>query len=161
MIADRQGDTTGYALDALQARGELFVNPGEQVYEGMVIGEHNRESDLDVNCVREKKLSNVRSKNKDENIILQAPIRHTIEAALEFIDRDEIKDYQYTNEGTAKLKTAIGEIDTVIYSSTRPNSTRVSRFWYAPSLGFLPVRAEQERKGKVETVLTVLKIERP
>lgn len=81
--------------------------------------------------------------------------------SIEFIDRDEIKDYQYTNEGTAKLKTALGEIDTVIYASTRPNSTRVSRFWYAPSLGFLPVRAEQERKGKVETVLSVLKIERP
>lgn len=80
---------------------------------------------------------------------------------IEFIDRDEIKDYQYTNEGTAKIKTAIGDIDTVIYSSTRPNSTRVSRFWYAPSLGFLPVRAEQQRKGKVETVLTVLKVERP
>ncbi len=80
---------------------------------------------------------------------------------IEFIDRDEIKDYQYTNEGTAVLKTAIGDIDTVIYSSTRPNSTRVSRFWYAPSLGFLPVRAEQQRKGKVETVLTVLKVERP
>jgi hypothetical protein len=80
---------------------------------------------------------------------------------IEFIDRDEIKDYQYTNEGTAKLKTAIGDIDTVIYSSTRPNSTRVSRFWYAPSLGYLPVRAEQQRKGKVETVLSVLKIEKP
>jgi len=79
---------------------------------------------------------------------------------IEFIDRDEIKDYQYTNEGTVKLKTAIGDIDTVVYSSTRPNSTRVSRFWYAPSLGFLPVRAEQQRKGKVETVLSVLKIER-
>ena len=81
--------------------------------------------------------------------------------SIEFIDRDEIKDYVYTNEGTAKLKTAIGDIDTVIYSSTRPDSTRVSRFWYAPSLGFLPVRAEQQRKGKVETVLSVLKVERP
>jgi hypothetical protein len=81
--------------------------------------------------------------------------------SIEFIDRDEIKAYLYTNEGTAKLKTAIGEIDTVIYSSTRPDSTRVSRFWYAPSLGFLPVRAEQQRKGKVETVLSVLKVERP
>ncbi|MEQ1579469.1 MAG: DUF3108 domain-containing protein [Steroidobacteraceae bacterium] len=81
--------------------------------------------------------------------------------SIEFIDRNEIKDYVYTNEGTAKLKTAIGEIDTVIYSSTRPDSTRVSRFWYAPSLGFLPVRAEQQRKGKVETVLSVLKVERP
>jgi hypothetical protein len=80
---------------------------------------------------------------------------------VEFIDRNEVKDYLYTNEGTAKLKTAVGDIDTVIYSSTRPNSTRVSRFWYAPSLGFLPVRAEQQRKGKVETVLSVLKVERP
>jgi GTP-binding protein len=56
----------------------------------MVIGEHNRESDIDVNVAREKKLTNVRSKNKDDNIVLSPPVVHTIESALEFIDRDEL-----------------------------------------------------------------------
>jgi GTP-binding protein len=90
LVSDRQGIVTEYALAHLDDRGRMFVGPGDEVYEGMVIGEHNRESDLDVNCVREKKLSNVRSKNKDENIILQAPTKYTIEGALEFIDRDEL-----------------------------------------------------------------------
>jgi len=90
LVSDRSGVVTEYALAHLEDRGRMFVGPGTEVYEGMVIGEHNRESDLDVNVVREKKLSNVRSKNKDENVILAPPVRHTIESALEFIDRDEL-----------------------------------------------------------------------
>ena len=90
LVADRAGVTTEYALAHLEPRGRMFVAPGATVYEGMVVGEHNRPSDLDVNAVREKKLNNVREKNKDENILLAAPIIHTIETALEFIDQDEI-----------------------------------------------------------------------
>ena len=90
MVADRAGPVTAYALFHLEPRGRLFVGPGDEVYEGMVVGEHNRESDLDVNVCREKKLSNVRSKNKDDNVVLSPPLRHGIESALEFIDRDEV-----------------------------------------------------------------------
>ncbi len=79
---------------------------------------------------------------------------------LAFIDRNEIKSYRYTKEGTERLKTAAGEVDTVIYSSSREGSSRVSKIWYAPSLGYTPVRAEQVRRGKVETVLTLTKLER-
>jgi len=92
MVADRTGECTAYALDHLQPRGILFVAPGDSVYEGMIVGEHNRENDLDVNIVREKKLSNVRSKNKDENTVLQPPKVVTLENGLEFIDRDEIME---------------------------------------------------------------------
>ncbi|HEX2677084.1 MAG TPA: translational GTPase TypA [Polyangiales bacterium] len=90
LVSDRIGTVTEYALDHLQPRGRLFVKPGDEVYEGMLVGEHNRPNDLDVNSVREKKLNNIREKNKDENIILAAPIQHTIETALDFIDQDEI-----------------------------------------------------------------------
>jgi len=90
LVSDRAGATTQYALFHLEPRGKLFVAPGAEVYEGMVVGEHNRGNDLDVNPCKEKKLSNVREKNKDENIILASATTHTIETALEFIDGDEI-----------------------------------------------------------------------
>jgi GTP-binding protein len=92
MVADRTGECTAYALDHLQPRGVLFVQPGDMVYEGMIVGEHNRENDLDVNIVREKKLSNVRSKNKDDNVVLSPPRIITLENGLEIIDRDELME---------------------------------------------------------------------
>lgn len=90
IVSDRAGTATPYALFHLQPRGVLFIEPGAEVYEGMIIGEHNRPNDLDVNVTREKKLTNIRAAGKDENIIL-APARIlTIETAIEFIDRDEL-----------------------------------------------------------------------
>lgn len=71
------------------------------------------------------------------------------------IDDNRIKEYTYTRTGTATLDTALGKIETVIYESTRPGSSRVSRFWMAPSLDYVAVRAEQVRKGKVETVMLI------
>ncbi|MEY4581228.1 MAG: hypothetical protein RL701_5931, partial [Pseudomonadota bacterium] len=90
LVSDRTGSVTAYAQFHLEDRGKMFVGPGAEVYEGMVVGEHNRNNDLDVNVCKEKKLSNVREKNKDENIILAQPTKHTIETALDFIDADEI-----------------------------------------------------------------------
>ncbi|MCC6214748.1 MAG: translational GTPase TypA [Polyangiaceae bacterium] len=90
MVADRAGATTPYALFHLQPRGVLFVGSGVEVYEGMVVGEHNRASDLDVNVTREKKLTNIRAAGRDENVILTPPRVPTIESALEFIDKDEL-----------------------------------------------------------------------
>jgi GTP-binding protein len=92
MIADRAGQTIPYALFHLQPRGILFVNPGEAVYEGMIVGEHNRPNDLDVNVVREKKLTNIRAAGRDENVILTPPHLLSIDTALEFIDRDELAE---------------------------------------------------------------------
>ncbi|MBC7983188.1 MAG: DUF3108 domain-containing protein [Candidatus Obscuribacterales bacterium] len=76
-----------------------------------------------------------------------------------FIDRDELKEYQYSRLREERLKTALGELDTVVYQSTRANSDRVSRLWYAPARGFIPVRGEQQRKGKIETVFEIQKLQ--
>src|SRR5690606_14470677 len=89
IISDRAGKATPYALYNLLASGRQFVKPGEQVYEGMVIGEHTRGNDLVVNCVREKQLTNVRTAGKDENIILPPIPPRTLEWALDWIDNDE------------------------------------------------------------------------
>ena len=90
IVSDRTGVTTPYALFHIQPRGTLLIEAGTPVYEGMIIGEHNRDNDLDVNCVREKKLTNIRAAGKDENVVLVPPRKLTIDAALEFIDRDEL-----------------------------------------------------------------------
>jgi GTP-binding protein len=89
LVADRPGPTTAYALYNLQERGELFIGPGIEVYEGMIIGENARDNDLDVNAVREKKLTNMRSSTADEAIRL-VPFRTlNLEQAIEFIADDE------------------------------------------------------------------------
>jgi len=79
---------------------------------------------------------------------------------ITFIDRDALKEYTYLRVRDEKRKTQLGEVDTIVYSSSRPGSNRVSRLWYAPSLGFVPVRGEQERKGKIETVFEIQKLAR-
>ena len=89
LVADRPGNTTAYALWSLQERGELFAGPGTAVYEGMIIGENSRDNDLDVNAVREKKLTNMRSSTADDAIRL-VPFRPlNLEQAIEFIAEDE------------------------------------------------------------------------
>jgi len=90
IVADRAGVSTPYAMNHLQARGEFFISPGLDVYEGMIIGEHNRPNDTDVNVTKEKKLSNVRNHGKDENVMLAVPRTLTIETAMEWIDADEL-----------------------------------------------------------------------
>jgi GTP-binding protein len=90
LVADRSGSATGYALYNLQERGELFVRPGTEVYEGMIIGENARTVDLDVNVTKEKKLTNMRASTADEAIRL-VPFRDlSLEQALEFINDDEL-----------------------------------------------------------------------
>jgi GTP-binding protein len=90
IVADRPGVTTPYALHHLQPRGTFFLGPGVDVYEGMIIGEHNRPNDTDVNPIKEKKLTNVRNHGKDENVLLAPPRVLTIETAMEWIDADEL-----------------------------------------------------------------------
>jgi GTP-binding protein len=89
LVADRSGKTTAYAIWNLQERGEIFVTPGTEVYEGMVVGENARSVDLDVNIVKEKKLTNMRSSTADEAIRLVPPRILNLEQAIEFIREDE------------------------------------------------------------------------
>ncbi len=90
IVADRGGVSTPYALHHLQPRGSFFVTPGVEVYQGMIVGQHNRPNDTDVNVIKEKKLSNVRNHGKDENVLLAPPRVLTIETAMEWIDADEL-----------------------------------------------------------------------
>jgi len=90
IISDRSGVTVPYALFSIQDRGSLFVGPGVQVYEGMIIGEHAHPTDLNVNACREKKLTNIRAAGRDENVILTPPIEMTLEMSLEWIAEDEL-----------------------------------------------------------------------
>jgi GTP-binding protein len=90
IVSDRQGDTVPYALFSIQERGMLFVGPGVQVYQGMIIGENAHPSDLNVNACREKKLTNIRAAGRDENVILTPPREMSLEKALEWIAADEL-----------------------------------------------------------------------
>ncbi|GAB4255952.1 MAG: translational GTPase TypA [Deferrisomatales bacterium] len=90
LVADRPGRTTTYSLFHLQPRGTLFVGPGVEVYEGMIVGENSRDNDLDVNVTREKKLTNIRAAGSDEALRLVPPHEMTLERALEWIDGDEL-----------------------------------------------------------------------
>ena len=90
LVADRSGKSVAYALFNLEPRGRLFLGPGVEVYEGMIIGEHNRNSDLNVNPCKEKKLTNVRASGKDENTVLTPVLPLTLEQAIEFIVDDEV-----------------------------------------------------------------------
>ena len=90
MISNANGKAVGFALFNLQERGRLMVAPNDPVYEGMVVGLYSRDTDLTVNPIKEKKLTNMRASGKDDNILLDTPVRHTLEQALEFIDGDEL-----------------------------------------------------------------------
>jgi len=90
LVADRTGKTTIYALFHLQPRGTLFIRENTQVYEGMIIGENSRDNDLDVNVIKEKKLTNIRASNADEALQLVPPHLMSLEQAIEFIKEDEL-----------------------------------------------------------------------
>ena len=89
LVADRRGQTAGFALFGLQERGTLFVAPGEEVYEGMIVGENARPEDLDVNAVKEKHLTNIRSSNSDVLVRLVPARKLSLDQALEFLRDDD------------------------------------------------------------------------
>ena len=90
LISNVDGETTQYALFALQERGTLFVDPGAKVYEGLIIGENSRGDDLEVNPVKEKKLTNIRAAGKDDALLLVPPRRMSLEQAIAYIEDDEL-----------------------------------------------------------------------
>ncbi len=90
LVSNGTGKSVGFGLFNLQERGKLFIGPGEELYEGMVIGIHSRDNDLVVNPLKAKQLTNMRASGSDENIILVPPIRMSLEQALEFIEDDEL-----------------------------------------------------------------------
>jgi GTP-binding protein len=90
LVSDRSGEAVPYALFNLEPRGQLFVTPGEPVYEGMIVGEHNRDGDLNVNPCKTKKLTNMRAAGKDDAVVLTPVLPMTLERAIQFIRDDEM-----------------------------------------------------------------------
>ena len=90
LIANSAGQAAAYALANLEDRGPLMVEPQTQVYEGMIVGEHSRENDLEVNVIKGKKLTNVRASGKDDNIQLTPPLKLSLEEAMSYITDDEL-----------------------------------------------------------------------
>jgi GTP-binding protein len=114
LVSDRRGSVAGFALFNLQERGTLFVGPGDEVYEGMIVGENSRADDLDVNACKEKHLTNMRKSTADELIRLVPPRRLALDQALEFLRDDECVEATPASvrlrkaelEQTARLKTS-------------------------------------------------------
>src|SRR3954464_6014755 len=114
LVADRQGETAAFALFGLQERGMLFVGPGEDVYEGMIVGENSRAEDIDVNAIKEKQQTNVRAASADLLIRLVPAKRLSLEEAVEFLHADEaveitpksVRLRKATLDKTARLKAA-------------------------------------------------------
>jgi GTP-binding protein len=90
LVSLEQGPAVAYALWNLEERGSLFIGPGEKVYPGMIIGEHSRPNDLDVNPLKAKQLTNIRAAGKDDNVLLSPPTRLSLEQALAYIGDDEL-----------------------------------------------------------------------
>ena len=85
--------------------------------------------------------------------------RGNLPKTFEIIDKDQLKEFIYTQEGSAKIRTAIGELDTVIVTSQRTGNNRILRMWFAPSLGFVPVQAERSRDGKIEIAMRIKSVD--
>ena len=109
IIADRTGKVTPYASLAMVDRGELFVDVGLDVYKGMIVGERNRTGDLDVNIVREKKMSNVRSSTKDNTVVLRPPKKLSLDQCIEFIAQDELIEITPQNLRIRKMELDINK----------------------------------------------------
>ena len=90
LISTDEGEAVAYALWNLEARGPMLIEPGWKVYRGMIIGEHTRDNDLEVNVLKGKKLTNIRTTSKDEAVRLTPPIRMTLEKALAYINDEEL-----------------------------------------------------------------------
>ena len=109
LVADRRGATATYSLMTLQERGILFLGPGEEVYEGMIVGENSRADDLDVNPTKEKHLTNMRSSTADVLVRLDAHRKQTLDEALEFVRADEA--VEATPETVRMRKLTLSKID--------------------------------------------------
>ena len=118
IVADRSGTAVPYALFNLEPRGRLLITPGEPVYEGMIIGEHNRSQDIDVNATKEKKLTNMRAAGKDDNVLLSPIKPMTLEQTISFIREDELVE---VTPLSIRMRKAIFERPEAAYVKIRKN----------------------------------------
>jgi GTP-binding protein len=109
LVSDRAGDSVPYGMFQLLDRGEFFIAPGTPVYEGMIVGENNKDADLSLNVCREKRLTNIRSAGADENVALPPPHVMSLEEALEYIEDDEL--LEITPKNLRLRKRALSEVE--------------------------------------------------
>jgi GTP-binding protein len=105
LISTDQGEAVAYAIWNLQDRGIMFIDPGDKIYEGMVIGEHSRDNDLEINVLKNKQLTNIRTTSKDEAIRLVPPLKMTLEQMISYIQDDEL--VEVTPKSLRLRKTAL------------------------------------------------------
>ena len=103
LVSMTGGKAVAFGLDGLQDRAELFVGPGDEIYEGMIVGENSRGNDMVVNPSKEKKLTNMRASGSDRNILLKHPRQLTLETALEYIAEDELAEVTPTKIRLRKI----------------------------------------------------------
>jgi GTP-binding protein len=123
LVADRRGQATAYAIQALQERGSLFVAPGDELYEGMVVGENSRDNDLDVNASKPKKLTNVRAASAEELVRLIPPRLLSLEQALEFIRDDEAVEVTPTSIRLRKVELSASKRQTLASRAKRERTS--------------------------------------
>ena len=109
LVADRPGKVTPYASLGMVDRGELFVDVGVEVYKGMIVGERNRKGDLDINIIREKKLTNVRASTSDATVVLRPPQNLSLDQCIEFIAEDELIEVTPINIRMRKMELDINK----------------------------------------------------
>jgi GTP-binding protein len=109
LVSMVHGRAVAFGLDGLQERAELFIAPGDEVYEGMIVGENSRAGDMNVNPTREKKLTNIRAAGNDRNILLKPPRQLTLEMALAYIEEDEL--VEVTPDAIRLRKAVLSEAD--------------------------------------------------
>ncbi len=123
LVSDRPGRAVAYALANLEARGRLFIKPGDEVYEGMIVGEHNRENDLNVNPCRPKKLSNMRAAGKDDAVILTPVIPPTLEQAIQYIGDNELVE---VTPNFIRMRKAVLQANERKLSGRKPDASKPS-----------------------------------
>ena len=122
LVADRRGQATAYAIQALQERGSLFVAPGDELYEGMIVGENSRDNDLDVNASKPKKLTNVRAASAEELVRLIPPRVLSLEQALEFIRDEEAVEVTPSSIRLRKVELSASKRQTMASRAKRARS---------------------------------------
>jgi len=122
VVADRTGPTTAYAITMIQERTALFVAPGTDVYEGMIVGENPRAEEMDVNIVREKKLTNMRTQSSDDTVRITPPRVMNLEQALEFIAADECVEVTPNHIRLRKV-----QLDATSRARTRKNAKHAAQ----------------------------------
>src|SRR3954471_21217076 len=137
LVSDRRGPVTAFAIINLQERGTLFVKPGDEVYEGMIVGENSRADDLDVNATKEKKLTNMRAASSDETVRLIPPRALSLEQALEEIREDECVEVTPESIRLRKVELSAQKRQTAASRAKRAAATVSSR----PAVGQEPINA--------------------